>query len=258
MLVDSHCHLDKLNYDDLHTDVADVLQKAKMRGVDYMLSVGVTLDSFPAMMDKIRPFKNVFASCGVHPLDIESGVDYQRLKSLAMNERVVAIGETGLDYHYQPELAEKQKDVFRQHIRLAVELNKPLIVHTRMAQEDTLQLLKEENAQQVGGVFHCFTESYEMACAAIDMGFYISISGIVTFNKAAELKDVVRRLPLDKLLVETDSPYLAPIPYRGKENQPAYVRDVAEYVGLLKGVSAEDVARVTSDNFFRLFSMAKK
>ncbi|NGN97008.1 YchF/TatD family DNA exonuclease [Grimontia sp. S25] len=258
MLVDSHCHLDKLNYEDLHADVGAVVENAKQRGVDYLLSVGVTLKSFPKMMELIRPFDNVFASCGVHPLDIEEGFDYDTLKALASDDRVVAIGETGLDYHYQPEPAEKQKDAFRQHVRLAVELNKPLIIHTRMAREDTLQILREENAQKVGGVLHCFTESYEMAEAAIELGFYISISGIVTFNKASELKDVVRRLPLERLLVETDSPYLAPVPFRGKENQPAYVREVAEYVGLLKGVSGDEVAKVTTENFFKLFSQAKK
>ncbi|WP_163391679.1 TatD family hydrolase [Enterovibrio norvegicus] len=258
MLVDSHCHLDKLDYDDLHTDVAEVIEKAKDRGVDYLLSVGVTLRSFPTMMNLIRPYPNVFASCGVHPLDIEEGFDFDQLRTLAADDRVVAIGETGLDYHYQPELAEKQQDVFRQHVRIAVELNKPLIIHTRMAREDTLRILREENAQKVGGVLHCFTDSFEMAEAAIELGFYISISGIVTFNKASELKDVVRRLPLEKLLVETDSPYLAPIPYRGKQNQPAYVREVAEYVGLLKGVSAEEVAATTTENFFKLFSTATR
>ncbi len=258
VLVDSHCHLDKLDYDDLHNDVAEVIEKAKDRGVDYLLSVGVTLRSFPTMMDLIRPYPNVFASCGVHPLDIEEGFDFDQLRTLAADDRVVAIGETGLDYHYQPELAEKQQDVFRQHVRIAVELNKPLIIHTRMAREDTLRILREENAQKVGGVLHCFTESFEMAEAAIELGFYISISGIVTFNKASELKDVVRRLPLEKLLVETDSPYLAPIPYRGKQNQPAYVREVAEYVGLLKGVSAEEVAATTTENFFKLFSTATR
>ncbi len=258
VLVDSHCHLDKLNYNELHTDVADVLAKAQARGVEYFLSVGVTLNSFPAMMEMIAPFDNVFASCGVHPLDIEAGFDYDQLRKYASDDKVVAIGETGLDYHYQPELAEQQQDIFRQHIRLAIELNKPLIIHTRMAREDTIRILREEGAERCGGVLHCFTESLEMAVAAIELGFYISISGIVTFNKAAELKDVVSRLPLERLLVETDSPYLAPVPYRGKENQPAYVKEVAEYIGLLKGVSADEVARVSSENFFRLFSQAKR
>ncbi|WEM44021.1 YchF/TatD family DNA exonuclease [Photobacterium sp. DA100] len=258
MLVDSHCHLDKLDYEQLHTGIDDVLAKAKARGIDYCLSVGVTLDSFPTMMELIEPHDNVFASCGVHPLDIEAGFDYDKLKEYAQHERVVAIGETGLDYHYQPELAEQQKEIFRHHVRLAVELDKPLIIHTRMAREDTLQILREEGAEKCGGVLHCFTESLEMAQAAIELGFYISISGIVTFNKASELKNVVNQLPLERLLVETDSPYLAPIPYRGKQNQPAYVREVAEYIGLLKGVSVEEVEQVTTDNFFTLFSRAKR
>ncbi|WP_273857277.1 TatD family hydrolase [Photobacterium sp. GSS17] len=258
MLVDSHCHLDKLDYDKLHTGIDDVLAKAKARGVDYFLSVGVTLNSFPDMMAMIEPHENVFASCGVHPLDIEAGFDYDKLKEYAQNERVVAIGETGLDYHYQPELAEQQKEVFRQHVRLAVELNKPLIIHTRMAREDTMQILREEGAEKCGGVLHCFTESLEMAREAIEIGFYISISGIVTFNKASDLKHVVSELPLECLLVETDSPYLAPIPHRGKQNQPAYVREVAEYIALLKGVSVEEVEAVTTKNFFTLFSQAKQ
>ena len=258
MLVDSHCHLDKLDYEKLHTGIDDVLAKAKARGVEYFLSVGVTLNSFPAMMELIAPYENVFASCGVHPLDIEAGFDYQQLKLFAQHERVVAIGETGLDYHYQPELAEQQQDIFRQQVRLAVELNKPLIIHTRMAREDTMRILREEGADKCGGVLHCFTESLEMALEAIELGFYISISGIVTFNKASELKHVVSSLPLERLLVETDSPYLAPVPHRGKQNQPAYVRDVAEYIALLKGVSVQEVEEITTNNFFTLFSRCKR
>lgn len=258
MLVDSHCHLDKLDYEQLHTGVDDVLAKAKARGVDYFLSVGVTLKSFPAMMEMIAPYPHVFASCGVHPLDIEAGFDYEQLKAYARHERVVAIGETGLDYHYQPELAEQQQEIFRQHVRLAVELNKPLIIHTRMAREDTIRILREEGAEQCGGVLHCFTESLEMAQAAMELGFYISISGIVTFNKASELKNVVHQLPLERLLVETDSPYLAPVPHRGQQNQPAYVREVAEYIALLKGVSVEEVERITTENFFTLFARAQR
>ncbi|WP_413110512.1 TatD family hydrolase [Thaumasiovibrio sp. DFM-14] len=257
MLVDSHCHLDKLDYDKLHTGVEDVINKAQERGVTHFLSVGVGLDAFPQMMELIAPFDNVYASCGVHPLDIEAGFDYDRLKEQAMHPKVVAIGETGLDYHYQPELAQAQQEIFRQHIRLAVDVNKPLIIHTRMAREDTLRILKEEGAERVGGVLHCFTESLDMAQEAIALGFYISISGIVTFNKASELKHVVSQLPLENLLVETDSPYLAPIPYRGKQNQPAYVKEVADYVGLLKGVPGVDVAKITSENFFRLFNIEK-
>ncbi|HIF9250170.1 TPA: TatD family hydrolase [Photobacterium damselae] len=258
MLVDSHCHLDKLNYGELHTGIDDVLTKAKERGVEYFLSIGCTLQGFPTMMELIEPYDNVFASCGVHPLDIEEGFDYEQLKAFASHDRVIAIGETGLDYFYQPELAEKQQEAFRMQVRLAVELNKPLIIHTRMAREDTLRILREEGAQKCGGVIHCFTENLEFAQAAIELGFYISISGIVTFNKSSDLKNVVAQLPLECLLVETDSPFLAPVPFRGKENQPAYVREVAQYVALLKGVSVEEVESVTTDNFFNLFSFATR
>ena len=253
MLVDSHCHLDKLDYDNLHASVEDVLNKAKAQGVEHFLSVGVTLNSFPAMLELIKPYAEVSASCGVHPLDIDSEFDAERLREYASDDRVVAIGETGLDYHYQPELAEQQQAIFREHVKLAVELNKPVIIHTRQAREDTLRILREEGAERCGGVIHCFTEDWDFAQAAMDLGFYISISGIVTFNKATELKDVVRRLPLDRILIETDSPYLAPVPFRGKENQPAYVKEVAKYIGLLKGISEEEVAQKTTDNFTNLF-----
>ena len=253
MLIDSHCHLDKLNYNDLHTNVADVLKKAKLRGVEQFLTVGVTLDAFPNMMDLIKDHPEVHASCGIHPLDVDSDFDLSIFRQYAAHERVIAIGETGLDYFYQPESAPRQRELFEQQVAVAVEYNKPLIIHTRQAREDTLAILKNGQAAKCGGVIHCFTEDWEFAEAAIDLGFYISISGIVTFNKAAELKDVVRRLPLERLLIETDSPYLAPVPFRGKENQPAYVREVAEYIGLLKGKSFDEVAKITTDNFKNLF-----
>lgn len=253
MLIDSHCHLDKLNYNDLHTNVADVLKKAKLRGVEQFLTVGVTLDAFPNMMDLIKDHPEVHASCGIHPLDVDSDFDLSIFRQYAAHERVIAIGETGLDYFYQPESAPRQRELFEQQVAVAVEYNKPLIIHTRQAREDTLAILKNGQAVKCGGVIHCFTEDWEFAEAAIDLGFYISISGIVTFNKAAELKDVVRRLPLERLLIETDSPYLAPVPFRGKENQPAYVREVAEYIGLLKGKSFDEIAKITTDNFKNLF-----
>ncbi len=253
VLVDSHCHLDKLNYNDLHTGVADVIEKAKQRGVEQFLTVGVTLDAFPNMMEMIKDHSEVYASCGIHPLDVDSDFDLSIFRQYAANDRVVAIGETGLDYFYQPESAPRQRDLFEQQVAVAVEYNKPLIIHTRQAREDTLAILKNGQADKCGGVIHCFTEDWAFAEAAMELGFYISISGIVTFNKATELKDVVRRLPLERLLVETDSPYLAPVPFRGKENQPAYVRDVAEYIGLLKGKSFEEVAQTTTNNFRNLF-----
>ncbi|WGW01330.1 YchF/TatD family DNA exonuclease [Vibrio sp. YMD68] len=253
MFVDSHCHLDKLDYDEIHSGIEDVLEKAKQANVTQLLSVGVTLDSFPKMMEMILPYDHVHASCGVHPLDVESDFALDILHEYARHEKVVAIGETGLDYHYKPETADLQKLRFAQQVELGVDLNKPLIIHTRNAREDTLAILKEGNAERCGGVIHCFTEDLPFAEAAMDLGFYISISGIVTFRQAKELKEVVKSLPLERLLIETDSPYLAPIPHRGKENQPAYVVEVAAYIAQLKGLSLSEVGRKTTENFSNLF-----
>ncbi len=253
MFVDSHCHLDKLDYQELHQGIEEVVAKAKAANVTELLSVGVTLDSFPNMLEMIEPYDNIYASCGVHPLDVESDFALDRLHEYASNPKVVAIGETGLDYHYQPETAELQKLRFEQQVDLAVKLNKPLIIHTRNARQDTLDILKNGNAEQCGGVIHCFTEDLAFAEAAMDLGFYISISGIVTFRQATELKEVVKALPLERLLIETDSPYLAPVPHRGKQNQPAYVVEVAAYIAQLKGRSLGEVGEKTSENFRNLF-----
>ncbi|AIW14564.1 TatD family hydrolase [Vibrio tubiashii] len=253
MFVDSHCHLDKLDYQELHQGIEDVVAKAKAANVTELLSVGVTLDSFPNMLEMIEPYDNIYASCGVHPLDVESDFALDRLHEYASNPKVVAVGETGLDYHYQPETAELQKLRFEQQVDLAVKLNKPLIIHTRNARQDTLDILKNGNAEQCGGVIHCFTEDLAFAEAAMDLGFYISISGIVTFRQATELKEVVKALPLERLLIETDSPYLAPVPHRGKQNQPAYVVEVAAYIAQLKGRSLGEVGEKTSENFRNLF-----
>lgn len=258
MLVDSHCHLDRLDYGSKHQDMSEAIQKAANRGVNHMLCVSVGLSSFPQMLEAIAPYPQVFASCGVHPLhqDDEPN-DPILLKQLAANPAVVAIGETGLDYFYAPESAQLQRRSFAQHVAVAVELNKPLIIHTRGAQQDTLDVLREGRADKVGGVLHCFTESLEMAEAAIELGFYISISGIVTFNSAKTLRNVVKAIPLTRLLVETDSPWLAPVPYRGEENEPAYTRTVAEFIAELKNISVEEVAAQTTTNFFELFKLAK-
>lgn len=253
MFVDSHCHLDKLDYQELHDGIEDVVAKAKAANVNELLSVGVTLDSFPNMLEMIEPYENIYASCGVHPLDVESDFALDRLHEYAANPKVVAVGETGLDYHYQPETAELQKLRFEQQVDLAVKLNKPLIIHTRNARQDTLDILKNGHAEQCGGVIHCFTEDLEFAEAAMELGFYISISGIVTFKQAKELKEVVKALPLERLLIETDSPYLAPIPHRGKQNQPAYVVEVASYIAQLKGCSLGEVGEKTTKNFRELF-----
>lgn len=256
MLVDSHCHLDGLNYTENHKDIADVVQKAKDRGVSHLLSVSVTLPRFETMYESVKTFDNIYVSCGVHPLNIDAEYTKEELLTLARKDKVVAIGETGLDYFYSPEDKEKQIDSFRTHIQVAVELGKPLIVHSRGAVEDTIQILKEEGADKVGGVIHCFTESQEMASAVLDMGFYISISGIVTFKSAKDLQEIVKTIPTDRLLVETDSPYLAPVPYRGKENQPAYVRSVAEFVATLRDVEFSELASQTTNNFFKLFKIS--
>lgn len=258
MLVDSHCHLDRLDYQDKHTSVNEVINKAKQQGVQHLLSVCVTLEAYPAMAELIKPFPEVSSSCGVHPLYKDEVVDEQLLLEYASAEQVVAIGETGLDFFYAADTKEWQIDAFRKQIRVAKQLKKPLIIHTRDARQETLDILREEGADEVGGVLHCFTESLEMAEEAMQMGFYISVSGIVTFKNAKELQEVIKAIPLERLLVETDSPYLAPVPHRGQENEPAYTADVAKFVAELKGVSLEELAEVTTNNYFKLFSGAKR
>ncbi|MCF6434220.1 MULTISPECIES: TatD family hydrolase [Pseudoalteromonas] len=258
MIVDSHCHLDRLDFDKLGQQLPEILAAARAKQVEHFLCVSVTLDQFPSMLDVISVYDDVSASCGVHPLDQKDVLDKARLSTLATHPKVVAIGETGLDYYYSQDTHKVQQDSFVGHIQVANELNKPLIVHTRDAKADTINLMKSHNAQNCGGVLHCFTEDWEMAKQALDLGFYISISGIVTFKNAVELKDVVKKLPLDRLLIETDSPYLAPVPHRGKTNQPAYVQDVAYYVADLKGISYKELAQATTNNFYKLFSLASR
>lgn len=256
VLIDSHCHLDRLKAAPDHHSLALTLEHAKSRGVDYILCVNVRQQGFEAMRDKVAPFEQVFLSSGVHPLDVKDGLDIEQIRRFALDPKVVAIGETGLDYFYADDTKALQQSCFEQQIALAVDVSKPLIVHTRDAREDTISMLKQGHADKVGGVLHCFTENWEMAKAAIDLGFYISVSGIVTFKNAGDLRSVIRKVPQDRLLVETDSPYLAPVPHRGQENQPAYVRDVAEYVAELRGEKYDDLARYTTNNFFNLFKGA--
>ncbi|CDG47471.1 metal-dependent hydrolase [Serratia symbiotica] len=253
LLVDSHCHLDCLDYQTLHQNVDDALAKAKVRDVGYVLAVATTLPGYQAMTQLIGARDDVAFSCGIHPLNLEDGYDYGELRRLAAAAQVVALGETGLDYFYQKDNLELQQASFREHIHIGRDLDKPLIVHTRDARAYTLAILREENAQDCGGVLHCFTEDRATAEVLLDLGFYISFSGIVTFRNAEQLREVARYVPLDRILVETDSPYLAPVPHRGKENQPAYVRDVAEYMAVLKGISLENLAEATTNNFSRLF-----
>jgi TatD DNase family protein len=256
-LVDSHCHLDRLNLAKLGGDLDAILTAAGQHAVTHMLCVCIDMDNFPAVAALAQRYSQVFASVGVHPNERDTrdpGVG--ELLELARSAKVVAIGETGLDYFHGKGDLEWQRERFRRHIRAARESDKPLIVHSRAAKEDTLRIMREEGAENIGGVMHCFTEDWEMAERAMALNFYISFSGIVTFRNADQLREVARRVPLERMLVETDAPYLTPVPYRGKSNQPAYVRYVAEHIAEVRGESLETVARATTKNFFKLFQEA--
>ena len=255
MLVDSHCHLD---FPDLIADEAGVLQRMADNGVTHALCVAVKLETLPGVLGLAERHANLFASVGVHPDNADCDEpDEARLLSLAAHPKVVAIGETGLDYYWHKDAPEWQRARFRTHIRAARRCGKPLIIHTRDAAADTLRLMREESADEVGGVMHCFTETREVAAQALELGFYISFSGIVSFKTAESLREVARFVPSDRLLVETDAPYLAPVPFRGKINQPAYVRHVAEAVAAARGETLQAVADATTRNFFQLFKHAK-
>ncbi|HKO87605.1 MAG TPA: TatD family hydrolase [Burkholderiales bacterium] len=254
--VDSHCHLD---FEDFEGRMSEIRSNMADAGVTHALCISVVLEKFPEVRALAEQYENLYASVGVHPDYPDAApVTTQELVKLANHSRVIGIGETGLDYYRLKGDLEWQRERFRAHIRAARETGKPLIVHTREASADTLRILREERAEEAGGVLHCFTESQEVADAAIQMGFYISFSGIVTFKNAVALKEVARKLPLERMLIETDSPYLAPVPYRGKTNQPAYVRHVAEEIARLRDIPLEQVASVTTANFFQLFKTAVK
>lgn len=255
MLVDSHCHL---NFPELAQNLDAILADMKERGVGHALCVSVTLQEFPQVLAMAQTHVNLFASVGVHPdYDDVGEVEVSDLVALAAHPRVVAIGETGLDYYRLQGDLEWQRERFRCHIRAAVEAGKPLIVHSRAAADDTMRILREEGAQRIGGVMHCFTESWEIAQQAMELGFHISFSGIVTFRNAAALREVAQKMPLERMLVETDSPYLAPVPMRGKPNRPGYVRFVAEEIARLRNVAYEEIELATTNNFFRLFKQAQ-
>jgi TatD DNase family protein len=251
MFIDSHCHI---NFPELANDLDGVMAEMAANQVTHALCVSVNLESLPTVLQVSERFAHVFASVGVHPNE-ESGREpaVADLVRLAAHPKVVAIGETGLDYFRLSGSPATQQERFRRHIQAAKMVGKPLIIHTRDAAADTLAIMHEAGASQAGGVMHCFTESLEVAEAAMELGFYISFSGIVTFKNAVAIKEVARRIPLERMLIETDSPYLAPVPYRGKTNRPAYVRWVAEEIACLRGISIEAVAEQTSRNFFSLF-----
>jgi len=253
MIIDSHCHLDKLDTSHYADGFAGLIAAAQADGISQMLCIGVDTDQFEPMMRQIEAYDFIHASAGLHPLGVKSLDSLGVLEQQAKHEKVVAIGETGLDYFYQQDNAELQQQAFAAHLQLSKRLRKPVIIHTRDANKDTLALLRSEGDQSVGGVIHCFTEDWAMAQACLNLGFYISISGIVTFNNASALREVVKKIPMDRLLVETDSPYLTPVPYRGQQNEPKHVRLVAQYVADLKGVSLTELAEHTSNNFTQLF-----
>jgi TatD DNase family protein len=254
--IDSHCHLD---FPDFAPRFDEVLANMKANEVDLALCISVTLDDFPAVIALAEKYPQLYATVGVHP-DYPDCTEptVEGLVHLANHPKILGIGETGLDYFRvkgDPDTElEWQRERFRIHIRAARQTRKPLIVHTRAAKLDTIRLMKEEGADQAGGVLHCFTEDWETASAALDMGFYISFSGILTFKNASDLRDVAQKVPLDRLLIETDSPYLAPVPKRGKTNEPGFVRHVGEFLATLRGLTNEQIAEQTTNNFYRLFS----
>ncbi len=251
MFIDSHCHL---NFPELAARLDDILANMRNNGVSTALCVGVELERFPEILRLAEQHEQIYASVGVHPdYELETEPTQAQLVALAQHPRVIAIGETGLDYFRLKGDLEWQRTRFRTHIRAAKECRKPLIIHTREAAQDTLRIMREEAAGEIGGVMHCFTENLEVALAAIEMNFYISFSGIVTFKNATLIKEVAQHIPLERILIETDSPYLAPVPHRGKLNEPAFVRHVAEEIARLRGIPLEEVGRASSENFRRLF-----
>lgn len=255
MLIDSHCHIPLIEYEN---GAEGVINNALDNGIGHMLVVAIDLETYPEVLNLAKSHDCISASVGVHPntrLEVEPTME--QLCSLAADANVVAVGETGLDYYRSKGDCEWQRERFRSHIRTAKEAAKPLIIHCRNAGEDVMRILAEEKAEEVGGVMHCFAEDWEIAKRAMELNFLISFSGIVTFKNAGDLKETARRVPLDRMLVETDSPYLAPVPYRGKQNQPAYTRYVAEHIAELRGVDYETIAAATTANFKRLFTQAR-
>lgn len=258
-LVDSHCHLHQLNYKNIHKSVSDVLNKAKQKGVQLVLSVSLTMSDYDDMVKLIGYRSDVVFSCGVHPTYVYNikNFDSETLYTLSSKRHVVAIGETGLDYYYPLELdsKKKQKQAFREHIRVAKATKKPIIVHSRDACKDTLTLLRSEGAEECGGILHCFSEDIYAARLLLDLNFYISFSGMITFTKSYMMQEVIKYVPFDRILLETDSPYLTPVPYRGRENQPAYIYEIAKYIAFAKNINIDELAVITTSNFRTLFHL---
>ncbi|MCB1754761.1 MAG: TatD family hydrolase [Gammaproteobacteria bacterium] len=255
-LVDSHCHL---NFDGLHERLPQVLQNARDNHIDWLLCISVDWEDYPEVLAIAENHAHIFASVGVHPNHREGHEpSVEELIKAGRHEKVVAIGETGLDYFRSSGELDWQHERFHRHIEAARILKKPLVIHTRDAADDTMQTLRDHRAEEAGGVLHCFAEDWRIAEQALEIGFYISFSGIVTFKSAPLVQEVARKAPLDRILVETDAPFLAPVPHRGKPNEPAYTRHTAQFVADLRGITLEELAEATTDNFFRLFSSAQK
>lgn len=268
-LVDSHCHLASLTFEPSEKDkalgkeykgpksVAEVLARARACGVTHMLSVACTIEDYAHMMKLIAPFDGIFNACGIHPLNLEEAGAWteEELRACLVDPKCIALGETGLDYFYAADSREAQLDSFARQIDLACELKKPLIIHARSAHKDTVELMRAHNARDCGGVMHCFCDEVEMARECLDMGYFISFSGIATFRAADNVREVLKYVPLDRMMVETDCPYLAPVPVRGVENEPAFVRYTLEYVADFKGISPKEMAEITSRNFSTCFNV---
>jgi TatD DNase family protein len=255
MLIDSHCHLDRIDLKPYQNDFASFMQEAESCQIEHLLCIAIDLEAFPAMQSLVSDYSQISLTIGVHPNEREGKEPTtEELILLGGNPKIIGIGETGLDYFRSEGDLTWQHQRFRNHISAAKSLKKPLIIHTREAKLDTLRILEEENAGEVGGVIHCFTEDWEFAKKAMDLNFYLSFSGIITFNSAKEIKEVARKVPADRFLIETDSPYLAPVPYRGRPNYPTYVRHVAEQIAELRGISSNQVAELSTENFYRLFN----
>lgn len=256
MYIDSHCHLNMLSLEDYKNDLGELLSEISAEKVTALLNISTSMQDIPNVVAVAKRYKQVYASVGIHPSETSGcTVGIEDLMPYASSDKVIAIGETGLDYHYNTSALDKMRRYFCMHIELAKILKKPLVIHTRSAQADTIRLLQDNHASDCGAVMHCFTEDWSMAKLALDMGFYISISGIVTFKNAANVASIAKQVPLDRLLIETDAPYLAPVPFRGKQNTPLYVPLVAQKIAQLRGIDVEVVARCTSANFNCLFGL---
>jgi TatD DNase family protein len=256
MLIDSHCHLDRIDLAPYQNDFASFMHEAANCQIEHMLCISIDLEAYPAMLALVSPYRQISLTVGVHP-NVHEGHEpsIEELVELGRDSKVIGIGETGLDYFRSAGDLDWQHQRFRNHINAAKILQKPLIIHTREAKHDTLRILEAEGASDVGGIIHCFTEDWEFAQKALDLNFYISFSGIVTFNSAKEIQEVAKKVPLDRFLIETDSPYLAPVPFRGRPNYPTYVRYVADKLAQLRGTTSDKIAKASTDNFYKLFNL---